>query len=59
LTRKADDTEMALGSDILIAALEGYALAKAIGKGAGHDALKETMATRFSGRRRATRPAAE
>ncbi|MBK8114350.1 MAG: hypothetical protein IPK44_07345 [Candidatus Accumulibacter sp.] len=30
LPRKAEDTEMALGSDILIAALEGYALAKAI-----------------------------
>jgi hypothetical protein len=54
LPRKAEDTEMALGSDILIAALEGYALAKAIGKGAGLDALKETMATRFSGRRRAS-----
>ncbi|HOG03169.1 MAG TPA: hypothetical protein PLL14_04265 [Accumulibacter sp.] len=47
LIRKAKDTEMALGSDILIAALKGYALAKAIGKGAGLDALKETMATRF------------
>ena len=59
LTSKAEDTEMALGSDILIAALEGYAPAKAIGKGAGLDALKETMATRFSGRRRAARPATE
>jgi hypothetical protein len=57
--RKAEDTEMALGSDILIAALEGYALARAIGKGAGIDALKETMATRFSGRRRTSRPATE
>jgi hypothetical protein len=51
LPRKAEDTEMALGSDILIAAIEDYALAKAIGKGAGLDALKETMATRFCGRR--------
>jgi hypothetical protein len=59
LPRKAEDTEMALGSDILIAALEGYALAKAIGKGVGLDALKETMATRFSGRRRTSRPATE
>ena len=59
LNRKAEDTEMALGSDILIAALEGYALARAIGKGAGIDALKETMATRFSGRRRTSRPATE
>jgi hypothetical protein len=59
LSRKAEDTEMALGSDILIAALEGYALAKAIGKGVGFDALKESMATRFSGRRRAARSATE
>ncbi len=41
---------MALGSDILCAALEGYAIAKAFGKGAGLDALKETMAARFTGR---------
>jgi hypothetical protein len=50
LAAKADDTEMALGSDILCAALEGYAIAKAFGKGAGLDALKETMAARFTGR---------
>ncbi|MBO3715846.1 MAG: hypothetical protein J5X23_12865 [Candidatus Accumulibacter sp.] len=50
---------MALGSDILSAALEGYAIAKAFGKGAGVDALKEAMATRFSGRRRAVKPDAE
>ena len=56
LLRKAGDTEMALGSDILSAALEGYAIAKAFGKGAGLDALKEVMATRFSGRRRAVKP---
>jgi hypothetical protein len=52
LMSRADDTEMALGSDILSAALEGYAIAKAFGKGAGLDALKEAMAARFSGRRR-------
>ena len=38
LVARADDTEMALGSDILTAALEGYALAKVFGKGAGVDA---------------------
>lgn len=59
LLRKADDTEMALGSDILSAALEGYAIAKAFGKGAGLDALKEAMATRFSGRWRAVKPDTE
>ena len=55
LRSKADDTEMALGSDVLAAALEGYAIAKAFGKGAGLDSLKEAMATRFSGGRRAAR----
>ncbi|WP_291992837.1 hypothetical protein [Candidatus Accumulibacter sp. ACC003] len=37
---------MALASDILNAALEAYALAKFFGKGAGLDALKETVAAR-------------
>jgi len=48
LVAKADDTEMALGSDILNAALEGYALARVFGKGAGLDAVKEAMAGRYS-----------
>lgn len=33
LAAKLDDTEMALGSDILSAALDGYTFAKASGKG--------------------------
>lgn len=52
LTSRADDTEMALGSDILGAALDGYALAKVFGKGAGLDALKEVVGVRFSRRRK-------
>jgi hypothetical protein len=59
LMSRADDTEMALGRDLLSAALEGYAIAKAFGKGAGLDALKEAMATRFSGKRRAAKPGAQ
>ena len=54
LLARADDTEMALGSDILASALDGYALAQVFGKGAGLDALRETMATRF---RRRAKPA--
>ena len=54
LVARADDTEMALGSDILNVALEGYALAKVFGKGAGLDALKEAMAARYSRKRHAT-----
>lgn len=48
LMTKAEDTEMALGSDILSAALDGYALAKLVGKGAGLDVLREAMSLRLS-----------
>ena len=37
LTDRADDTELALGSDILSASLDGYALAKVGGKGTALD----------------------
>jgi hypothetical protein len=47
------------GQRLLSAALEGCAIAKAFGKGAGLDALKEAMATRFSGKRRAAKPGAQ
>ena len=55
LAANADDTEMALGSDILTFALDGYAVAKVLGKGAALEALKEAMSARFS-RRRSTPP---
>lgn len=48
LTDRADDTELALGSDILSAALDGYALTKVFGQGASLDTLKEAMKTRLS-----------
>lgn len=51
LATRADDTEMALGSDVMAAALEGYALAKVFGKGAGLDALRAAVGSRFSRRR--------
>ncbi|MBK8384934.1 MAG: hypothetical protein IPL11_04420 [Candidatus Accumulibacter sp.] len=59
LPRKAEDTEMALGSDILIAALEGYALPRPSARVSDSMRSGETMATRFSGRRRTSRPATE
>ncbi len=52
LAARLDDTEMALGSDILSAALEGYTFAKAAGKGVALDALRESMASRYSHRRK-------
>jgi hypothetical protein len=58
LVARADDTEMALGSDIIDAALEGYALAQVFGKGVGLDALREAMSTRLSRRRKGEQPLA-
>ena len=57
LAARGEDTEMALGSDILSASLEGYALAKAIGKGAALDALRESMGHRYSRRYRSNEAA--
>ena len=48
LLEKADDGETALGSDVMSAALEGYALVKVSGKGAGLDALRHGMSARFT-----------
>lgn len=48
LADRADDTELALGSDIMSAAYDGYALAKVGGKGTALDTLRESMQTRLS-----------
>jgi hypothetical protein len=48
LLEKGTDTQMALGSDTMSAALEGYALLKVSGKGAGLDSLRQQMSSRFA-----------
>ena len=48
LTNRADDTELALGSDIMSASYDGYALAKVGGKGTALETLKNAMQTRLS-----------
>jgi len=48
LLGRLDDTEMALGSDVMSASLEGYALLKVLGKGSGLDELRKGMSARFS-----------
>lgn len=59
LLGKAEDTEMALGSDVMSAALEGYALLKVSGKGAGLEVLRQSMSVRRSGSNRgAAKPTA-
>lgn len=46
------DTEMALGSDLMVASLEGYAHLKVAGRGDGLDTLKEALGARFNRKRR-------
>ena len=48
LLGRAEDTETALGSDVMRASLEGYALLKVLGKGSGLESLRRDMAARFS-----------
>lgn len=43
---KMEDTRIALGSDILMASLEGYSLMKMFGKGEGLEALRQAMLVR-------------
>jgi hypothetical protein len=49
LMEKMHHTDMALGSDAMVAALEGYAFLKAAGKAEGVDELKQLLGKRFEG----------
>ena len=51
---RIDDTKMAAGSDAMTTSLEGYGVARVLGKGAGLDALRETMAVRLGRRRKSS-----
>ena len=58
LVERAQDTEMALGSDIMSTALEGYSLLKTSGKNQGLDGLRKELSSRWAKTRRAdTAPA--
>ena len=46
------DSEMALGSDLMVSSLEGYAHLKVAGEGDGLDTLKEALGARFNRKRR-------
>lgn len=48
LLGRADDSEMALGSDVMSVALEGYAVLKVMGKGSGLSHLRQGISARFS-----------
>ncbi|MCR6628334.1 MAG: hypothetical protein NVV67_19480 [Pseudoxanthomonas sp.] len=53
LMQRMADTELALGSDIMAAALEVYAVLKVAGKDKGVDEARRELASRFSRRRSA------
>ena len=52
LYERMADSEMALGSDLMVASLEGYAHLKVAGRGDGLDTLKEALGARFNRKRR-------
>lgn len=47
LYQRAQDTEMALGSDLMVNALQGYAFLKVAGKGQGLDDARKMLSARF------------
>jgi len=57
LVERAEDTETALGSDIITVALEGYGLLKVAGKGEGLKQARKDLSARFSRATRAAEPA--
>ena len=49
LLEKVRDTDIALGSDVMVAALAGYGYLKLAGKGEGLDAVSRDLGKRFEG----------
>lgn len=58
LQGKLDDSLIALGSDVMSVALEGYALLRLVGAGSGLEQLRQEMSVRFSRRSAAPRDVA-
>lgn len=48
LHQRAQDTDMALGSDLMTNALQGYAFLKVAGKGQGLDEMRKMLSARFA-----------
>lgn len=57
LVERADDSEVALGSDVMSLALEGYALLKVAGRNQGLEALRRELSGRFNKAPVVARPA--
>lgn len=58
LAARAEDSETALGSDIMSLALEGYSLLKVSGRNQGLEGMRRELGSRFSKTRNAEPPAA-
>lgn len=58
LVERMADSEMALGSDLMMASLEGYAFLKVAGRGEGLDALRQALGARFDRKPRTPPPPA-
>lgn len=54
LSERVNDTQTALGSDVMATSLQGYALLKVAGKRHGLESLRDALGTRFVKRARAT-----
>jgi hypothetical protein len=52
LAERGDDTEAALGSDIMVLALAGYGALGSVGKAQGLDGLRKQLSVRFAKTRR-------
>jgi hypothetical protein len=57
LTERAEDTELALGSDVMGVALEGYALLKVAGKGEALKSARRELSARFAKQGKRAEPA--
>ena len=57
LASRAEDSETALGSDVMSLALEGYALLKLAGRNQGLEGLRRELGSRFSRQRSPAPPA--
>lgn len=58
LLERMTDTETGLGSDLMAASLEGYAVLKVSGRGEGLQAMRRMLSARFSRGRRSSQDAA-
>lgn len=59
LAERAGDTEVALGSDVMTVALQGYALLRVAGRNQGLEGLRKSLGARFAKAARAVEEATE